>query len=568
MMKLLMKMKIQKRLTVSSLITVVTTGLASVFAILLVIYMSNQYNHTLTYYAFPQGDIGHTMAALADMRSDVRGAIGYDEKDKIDELVSDHEDKKKSLNEYLELIKANIVTDTAQAHYDKIETALKEYLSLEQEILDLGATEDFALSKQAQARTFTELEPAYTKVYDALQDFMDTNIALGDEMQTNLDNVGMTTLTIVIVILILSSLIAIKLGHSIAKGIANPTKALAKRLVEFKDGDISSPFPNYDANDEVGEMVATVSETTKKLAIILADLKQLLGKMASGDFNIKTSCEEEYVGEYQDLLLAIRDMNRQMDYSLKNVKSSSDMVSVGASNLAEASQLLAKGSTEQASSTEQMKTTMDELTKGLEKSVEEVTKAHSMAQECATITTDSRVEMDNMMASMHRINEASSKIENIISEMEGIASQTNLLSSNAAIEAARAGEAGKGFAVVAEQIRTLAAQSTKSAVNTKKLIESSISEIALGSQAAEKTSEALENVANSVKEIASVSKLLSENITKQSKAVELADVGIQKITEIVQSNSATAEETSATSEELSAQAASMYELVRKFKLRV
>ena len=70
-----------------------------------------------------------------------------------------------------------------------------------------------------------------------------------------------------------------------------------------------------------------------------------------------------------------------------------------------------------------------------------------------------------------------------------------------------------------------------------------------------------------VKDIADISKTLSENIKVQVEAIEQADEGMNRISEVVQNNSATAEESSATSEELSAQAISMDELVAKFQLR-
>ena len=71
----------------------------------------------------------------------------------------------------------------------------------------------------------------------------------------------------------------------------------------------------------------------------------------------------------------------------------------------------------------------------------------------------------------------------------------------------------------------------------------------------------------SIQKIAETSKTLSENTQVQAEAVEQADMGIARISEVVQSNSAAAEESFATSEELSAQAMTMHELVSKFQLK-
>ena len=94
-----------------------------------------------------------------------------------------------------------------------------------------------------------------------------------------------------------------------------------------------------------------------------------------------------------------------------------------------------------------------------------------------------------------------------------------------------------------------------------------ISKIEEGNQAAAKTSESIMNAVAMMQAIADNSKDISEMVTREADSIEQADQGIIRISEVVQSNSATAEETSATSEELSAQAISMDEIVSKFVLK-
>lgn len=78
------KMRIEKRLTQSSTVTILFASVAAIIAAILLIISGRQYNKVLTYYAFQQGDIGTVMRDLADVRSATRGAIGYSEQDRVD----------------------------------------------------------------------------------------------------------------------------------------------------------------------------------------------------------------------------------------------------------------------------------------------------------------------------------------------------------------------------------------------------------------------------------------------------------------------------------------------------
>lgn len=562
----LSKYRIKERLVRGFITAAAIPAAAAVVALITLIIVANIYAGALTDYGFAQGDVGKTLTYFSETRSALRGVIGYDEMSAIEKMKNEHDENVALFEKSFAALESYMVSEENKINYNDISTELVNYWKLENEILTLGMTTDRAVATEAQNRAMSELMPLFENIYAELTDIMEVKVERGNMISGIMTIVCFGLVAAIAVIIILSMIFSTRLGKKIADGIAKPMLKLGDRLGEFSKGDLFSPFPEVETKDEVADMIQAANEMAQALEFIISDMEYTLGEMADSNFTVRSKDSSKYIGDFQQLFEASRKLRNNMVETMRFIEESSIQVTAGAGNLAETSQSLAEGATEQASAVEELQATIMTITEAAEKAAENAEGAYNQSQEYADMADDSSTDIKAMVEAMERISDASKKIGNIISEIESIASQTNLLSLNASIEAARAGEAGRGFAVVADQIRQLAEQSSKSAVDTRTLIEGAMQEVENGNKVADRAVASIEVVVDGIRKVASASKELSVVSASQAETMKEAEDGVNQISDVVQTNAAVAQESSATSQELSAQAASLDALIAKFKL--
>ena len=560
------KEKIEKRLVRSFFTVSSITAIAAVVGLIAIVVICLRYSYALHNFGFAQGDIGTSMFQFADLRSSLRGAIGYDEQSAIDAVTQQHTEMKAAFEQSFQQIEKTIVSEDGRKTYDAIEAELDDYWKLDSEILALGATTDRELCKQAQDLAMSELSVKYNSIYEKLEELLDVKVKEGNKLSGYLMAACWILVGIIIITIAVAMMASMKIGKKISKKISDQLGELGIRLETFAAGDLTSPFPEINTGDEVEEMGKNAVHMADNLSAIIHDMDTILGKMSGGDYTAKSEVPDRYTNDFQKMYQSMRTLKSQMTKTLTSIGEASEQVQAGSGNLADASQNLAEGATEQAGAVQELHATISDITATMGKSVESADESYMKAQKYANEADSSREEMAEMMAAMKRINDTSTRIGNIISEIEAIAAQTNLLSLNASIEAARAGEAGRGFSVVADEIRDLADQSAKAAVDTRELIENSIKEVTEGNRVAERVADSIKSVVDGINQIADFTQNLKVMVNDQAEAMRQAEIGVNQISEVVQSNAATAEEASATSQELSAQAITLDGLVSQFKL--
>ena len=462
------------------------------------------------------------------------------------------------------IISADSKAQKGRDDYDVANAAWEKYRAASDEILQL--------SREGKQQEASKLMTG--QVYEEYKAFAEKLTILCDKFQVELDQAKTmaNVCTVIIFIVIVAAGLAIAvvttlIGGIITNSITEPVEQIEAAVASLRKGELSNvEMLTYESEDEFGDTIRNLKEAMGILADYVSEISVEVKAIAQGDLTRNGDDITDFLGDFSELKVSLLYILKRFNSTLTEISNLAEQVASNASEVENASKSLADGATEQAGVIEELNATIDTVVDLAADTAKETQSASARVKASVDKANEEKEKMNDLLMEMEHITEISKEIGNIITDIEDIASQTNLLSLNASIEAARAGEAGKGFAVVADQIGKLAADSAKSAVNTRDLIDKTLVEIENGNTITRTTADAFNQIIADMESFAEIAQNTMEKANSQAESLEQIGQGIEQLSGVVQGNAASSEENTAISINLAEGAAKMHDRVNIFKL--
>jgi methyl-accepting chemotaxis protein len=249
-----------------------------------------------------------------------------------------------------------------------------------------------------------------------------------------------------------------------------------------------------------------------------------------------------------------RDVTGVITRIASRLASESDKANGSAAQVADASQAMARGATQQAAALEETSSSLHEMASMTTRNSESAQNAKSLANETRQTADAGAADMEEMKAAMDAIKGSSIEISKIIKTIDEIAFQTNILALNAAVEAARAGEAGLGFAVVADEVRNLAQRCAGAAKETAEKISASTGKSEQGARISEKMASNLAAIVEKTRQLDERIAEIARSSHEQSEGIGQLNSAVASMDKITQDNAALAQQSATSADELKSQA--------------
>lgn len=305
-----------------------------------------------------------------------------------------------------------------------------------------------------------------------------------------------------VIMVILSSLVAIIIGTLISGGFSKAIKAMMKGLKKAADGDLTVNISTkrrdefLTLSDSINDMIENVRNLLLKANAVTEVVNAASEEVASNsDLMLNSTIEiKNSISEIDAGIVGQAEESEKCLHQMDALSEQINEVSKSASNIAAISQ-----------------NTRAVVTNGL-----------TTIDELKEKANDTKEATDSVIRCIEALNESSESIEEIIGVINSIASRTSLLSLNASIEAARAGDAGRGFSVVADEIRKLAEQSMDSVHNIQAIVDNIRVQTADTVNVARKSSDIVNSQDETLKKTVAVFSTIDEHV--ESLTVDLESI--------------------------------------------
>ena len=299
---------------------------------------------------------------------------------------------------------------------------------------------------------------------------------------------------------------------------------------------------------------------------IVGPLRQAVGlavRVADGDLRMPPAARrKDEIGQLQGALGA---MTARLSATVGQVCAGAAAIHLTSAEIASGNMDLSGRTERQAGALQQTAASMEKLTAAVRQNSGNARMANGLASGALEVAGKGGSVVADVILTMQRINSFGTKIEDITGVIDGIAFQTNILALNAAVEAARAGEQGRGFAVVAAEVRSLAQRSAAAAGEIKKLIGDSSANIRSGSALAETAGRTMDEIVQSVRQVATVIAAISAASNEQEQSIEQVRGAIGDMDQVTQQNAALVEQAAGAAQAMRDQAGELSALTACFK---
>lgn len=363
------------------------------------------------------------------------------------------------------------------------------------------------------------------------------------------------------------------LGLRFRRAICDPYVTTVVRMEALAAGDLESEIRFTSYKDCVGRLTKAMftfrdaALVQKRMAEQQAEIVRIvsvhLGALSGGDL---TRPIDERFPEYETLRGSHNKTLHALAELVGAVAVSTQSIRTGASEIACASEDLARRTESNAASLEETSAAASEMNQRLRLSASASAQTVQSTDLVIAKVATGRTLAEEAVAAMTQVNENAKGIDSVIEGLDKIAFQTRVLAMNAAVEAGRAGEAGRGFAVVADLVSALAMRAEEEAKRAKEQLTVTQSGILSAVDVVRRVDGALADISGDVEAVHALVGRMALDNQAQSAAIGEISVAVASMDHSTQQNAAMVEQTSAAARNLSTKVDLLADNAAKFTL--